>query len=282
MKTLQFDRIEYLLNPDIFKDIKITIVGLGSGGAPICDSLTMNGIRNWDLYDHDILDGINLVKHPRQRKDIGRLKVDIQKEWILDRNPSANVNSFAEDVMHSENFIDSVKGSNLVLSCPDKNSVREYIKDICVEAKIPFVTASVFRTGIGGEIFAYIPSKTGCYRCLELYAILNDLNLKDEDLGLTSEEEKRNYGLNDANFKASGLSIDIQMVSLIQSRMALSVLLRNSKENKLPLLVSNWIIWSNRPAKNIFEKHFEAKQLFFAPMKECNCNRILEPINLKE
>lgn len=270
--TLMFDRIQYLLNPEFFNDTKITIVGLGSGGAPICDNLTMNGIRNWDLYDHDTLDAVNLVKHPRRRKDLGRLKVDIQKEWILDRNPKSKVNVFPEDVMNSDDFLKSVKSSSLVLSCPDTKSVREFVNDICVQSKIPFVTASVFRTGIGGEIFSYIPGLTGCYKCLQIYSYNNNLNLKDEDLGLTEEEQNNIYGLNDVNFKASGLSIDIQMVSLIQSRMALSVLLRNSDANNFSTLKSNWIIWGNRPSKGIFKKHFESNQFLLRPQEDCNCS----------
>lgn len=270
---LLFDRIQYLLNPDIFAEMKVTIVGLGSGGAPICDNLTMNGIKKWDLFDPDKLDPVNLIKHPRRRADLGRLKVDIQKEWILDRNPTAKVNAFAEDVMQSDNFINSVANSSLVLSCPDKKSVREYVSDICVKNNIPFVTASVFRTGIGGEIFAYIPGETGCYKCLQIYSFNNKLNLTEEDLGLTQEEENNIYGLNDTNFKASGLSIDIQMVSLIQSRMALSLLLKNTDNNSFPRLKSNWIIWGNRPAKNIFKKHFESSQFLLKPQLDCYCNK---------
>ena len=73
-------------------------IGLGSGGTPVCDHLTMNGVRNWILYDPDTLQDVNLVKHPRGRRDLGRLKVEIQREWILDRNPDAAVSVRAEDV----------------------------------------------------------------------------------------------------------------------------------------------------------------------------------------
>lgn len=152
--SLDFNRIEYLLNPDNFANIRVTIIGLGSGGAPICDHLTMNGIRNWDLYDHDVLSGENLVKHPRLRKDLNRNKVEIQKEWILDRNPKSIVNAYAEDIFCSNHFRDSIRQSDLVLSCPDTKSAREFISDVCVVEKKPFVTASVFRTGIGGEIYS--------------------------------------------------------------------------------------------------------------------------------
>lgn len=269
--SLDFKRIEYLLNPKQFENTRVTIVGLGSGGAPVCDHLTMNGIRVWDLYDPDTLEPVNLVKHPRLRKDIGKLKVDIQKNWILDRNPSAIVKTFPEDVMNSKNFIKSLQQSDLVLSCPDKKSVREFVNDKCVEAEVPCVTASVFRTGIGGEIYAYIPKETGCYRCLQLFSLTNKLNITDDALGFTKEEKDRIYGLGEVDFAVSGLSIDIQMTSLIQVRLALSVLLKKIQRTAMARFKSNWIIFGNRPAKGIFQKHFEVNQMSLKPQKGCNC-----------
>lgn len=269
-RQLDFNRIEYLLNPEQLKEVRITVIGLGSGGAPICDHLTMNGIRNWNLYDPDILSGENLVKHPRLRKDLSRSKVEIQKEWIIDRNPAADVNCFIEDIFTSNSFRSSVQESDLVLSCPDTKSAREFISDVCVMYQVPFVTASVFRTGIGGEIYGYIPGETGCYKCLQIYSLLNNLNLSDEELGLSEEEQQRIYGLNDVDFRASGLSIDIQMISLIQAKMALSIILRNYK-SALPRLKSNWIIFGNRPAKGIFKSHFEVKQMLLRPQSSCSC-----------
>jgi len=268
--TLDFDRINYLLNPAQFAETRVTIVGLGSGGAPACDHLTMNGIRLWELYDHDILDAVNLVKHPRMRRDLGRLKVEVQRDWIIDRNPSAEVNVYADDVLQSGNFERSIKESDLVLVCPDKKAVREFASDKCVEAGVPFVTASVFRTGIGGEIFGYIPGETACYRCLQLYAVANDLDLTDEQLGLTEDEQHRIYGLGDEGFRASGLSIDIQTIALIQARLALSILLRDSGSS-MPTFKANWIVFGNRPAKGIFTKHFDVRQMLLRPQRLCSC-----------
>jgi molybdopterin/thiamine biosynthesis adenylyltransferase len=269
-EQLDFQRIEYLLNPKQLSGVRITIVGLGSGGAPVCDHLTMSGIRKWNLYDSDSLSDENLVKHPRQRKDLYRPKVEIQKEWIMDRNPSAEVNCYTEDIFKSNTFRDSVNESTIVLSCTDTKSSREFINDICVQGKKPSVTASVFRRGIGGEVYGYIPGETGCYKCLQIYSLVNNLNLTDDELGLTPEEVDKIYGLNDMEFQASGLSIDIQMISLIQARMALSIILRNFN-SQLPFLKSNWIIFGNRPAKGIFKNHFEVKQMLLRPQIKCNC-----------
>lgn len=271
-QNLDFDRIAYLLNPEELASKVVTVVGLGSGGAPVCDHLAMNGVRHWNLYDPDFLDGVNLVKHPRMRRDLGRPKVEIQKEWLLDRNPDSTVNALMEDVTASATFRESIGRSDIVLICPDKKSVREFVSDQCVALRVPFVIGSVFRMGIGGEVFGFWPNETGCYRCLQLFALLTGANLTDEALGLTDEERERIYGLEEREFRASGLSIDIQMISLIQSRMALSYLLRGSS-TKLTSMKANWIIFGNRPTPGIFRRHFEVKQMLLRPQAECFCRR---------
>ena len=71
-QSLDFDRIAYLLNPEDLVGKVVTVVGLGSGGAPACQHLSMSGVTKWNLYDPDKLDDTNLIKHPGMRKDLGR------------------------------------------------------------------------------------------------------------------------------------------------------------------------------------------------------------------
>jgi hypothetical protein len=75
----------------------------------------MNGVRRWVLYDPDRLGPENLVKHPRPRSSLGGLKVEIQRDWILDRNPEAEVRAVGEDVFESQQFRNDVVDSDLIL-----------------------------------------------------------------------------------------------------------------------------------------------------------------------
>src|SRR6266571_3588554 len=112
---LRFDRIQHLLSPDELKAKLVVQVGVGSGGAPVNDHLTMNGVRRWVLFDPDSYDDVNLVKHPRLRSHLGHPKVKNQADWILDRNPIAEVRSFADDVMSSIEFPSLVREADLIL-----------------------------------------------------------------------------------------------------------------------------------------------------------------------
>lgn len=267
---LDFNRIEHLLSPAALADKIVLQVGLGSGGAPVCDHLTMNGVRNWVLYDPEDLEGVNLVKHPRLRADIGHPKVLTQKAWILDRNPESVVTTRTEDVFTSATFREDVAGCDLVLSCPDKREVRAFVNDVAIEHGKPCVTASVYRQGFGGEVYAYVPGQTGCFGCMERFSAEQGLNINDI-IKPTPDEEQMIYGKSVRDYQASGLSMDIQMIALIQARLSLDILL-SSITNALARVPSNWIIFYNRPIPNSEGGGFFKTKLFrLKPRKDCKC-----------
>ena len=245
---LRFDRIAHLISPDELRDKLVVQVGVGSGGAPANEHLTMNGVRRWALFDPDTYEEVNLVKHPRQRAEIGQLKVENQKRWIFDRNPDAEIEARNEDVLKSDRFAEVVGEADLVLCCADTQEVRLFVNAVAVKARRPCVTASVFRRGFGGEVYAYVPGTFGCFDCMSRVANEQGWNIKDS-VELLPMEQEAIYGLNLRDFKASGLSMDIQTIALIQARMALDNLLSNSGRNYEPL-PANWIVFYNRPVRD--------------------------------
>ena len=267
---LDFDRIAHLLSPEVLSGKKVVQVGLGSGGAPVCDHLTMNGVRNWVLYDPEILEGVNLVKHPRRRADLNKYKVEIQRDWILDRNPEAAVEPRAEDVFISTAFRNDVGFCDLLVCCADKRDVRLFVNSVAVELRKPCVTASVFRQGFGGEVHAYTPKTSGCFECMERASTEQGWNINDA-IEPTSEEEQMIYGKSVRDFQASGLSMDIQTIALIQARMSLDILLADTTRS-LPAIPYNWIIYYNRPIpKTGLGGFFRAQFFRTKPRRDCKC-----------
>lgn len=267
---LQFDRIQHLFSPDHLHDSLVLQVGVGSGGAPVSEHLTMNGVRRWVLFDPDTYDEINLVKHPYPRSAIGQHKVEIQKNWILDRNPSAEVEARKEDVMNAPRFRKYAKEASLILCCADTQHVRLFVNSLAVEVRTPCVSASVFRRGFGGEVYAYVPDTSGCFDCMVRTAEENGWNI-DESIDLIQEERDAIYGLNLRDFKASGLSLDIQSISLIQARVALDILLRGSKRAPEPVR-ANWIIFYNRSLpNNTSTGYLRSQKITLKPRRDCKC-----------
>jgi molybdopterin/thiamine biosynthesis adenylyltransferase len=232
-------RIDHLLTPSALQDKVVVVIGLGSGSFPAMQHLAMCGVSQWILFDKDVLDEVNLVKHPGMRKDLGKSKTVIGKEWILDRNPSAIVINHDVDIttVEGEKLLeDAIGNSSIVLCGTDNQNTREIVSRICVLSEKACVFALIYRTGFGGDAYLYDPGITGCYECFLKTATTVNVGRMLDDAKLASTVENPidsvRYGrVQDPKYGLSGLSIDIQFISLLQARLALSYLLGQNNEN---------------------------------------------------
>jgi molybdopterin/thiamine biosynthesis adenylyltransferase len=200
--------------------------------------LAMCGISNWVLFDKDELDEVNLVKHPAMRRELGRSKTEIGKEWILDRNPNATVTNHDVDITTEEGEMllkEAISNSSIVLCGTDNSNTRIIVNRICIELSRPCVWAVIYRTGFGGDAYLYDPGNTGCYECFLKTSTNVSVGRMIDDAKLASTvenpiEEVRYGRVQDEKYGLSGLSIDIQFISLLQARIALAVLLGQSNE----------------------------------------------------
>jgi tRNA A37 threonylcarbamoyladenosine dehydratase len=76
-------RIDHLLTPSALQDKVVVVIGLGSGSFPAMQHLAMCGVSQWILFDKDVLDEVNLVKHPGMRKDLGKSKTVIGMQLVI-------------------------------------------------------------------------------------------------------------------------------------------------------------------------------------------------------
>lgn len=267
MQSLDTSRIDYLLDRSDTASIAVALIGAGSGGAAVMQTLAMCGIRRWNLFDPDVLEPANLVKHPALRRDLGRLKVDVMKEWLLDRNPTAEIETHAENIFSSPTFESSLAMADIVICAVDNRAARRYVNDACVRARRPCVTGSVMRTGLGGEIYLYLPGTTGCFSCLETYCDVNERNLEDL-VPVTGEEAAHRYGMNEKNFATSGLATNISVVASLHASMILAAAMGGGSEF-LPAPRFNWLLVGLRELPGVFDAPFSVSRLLLAPRRDC-------------
>lgn len=91
----QFSRTELLLgneNMTRLKNVRVAIFGIGGVGGYTTEALARSGVGTLDLIDDDrvCLTNINRQIHAT-RKTVGKYKVDVAKERILEINPEAVV-----------------------------------------------------------------------------------------------------------------------------------------------------------------------------------------------
>ena len=107
----QFSRTELIIGKDAIdklKHAKVAVFGIGGVGSFVVEGLARSGVGNFILVDDDKVCLTNLNRQIiATRKTIGKLKVDVAKERILEINPDANVETFQEFFMpKSQDFLD--------------------------------------------------------------------------------------------------------------------------------------------------------------------------------
>ena len=99
----QFARTELLIGKEAvekLKKTKVAIFGIGGVGSFVVEGLVRSGVQNLILVDHDKVDITNLNRQIiATTKTIGKYKVEVAKERILEINPDAQVEIYKEFFM---------------------------------------------------------------------------------------------------------------------------------------------------------------------------------------
>ena len=91
----QFSRTQLLLgadNMDRLSNAKVAVFGIGGVGGYVVEALARSGVGSFVLVDDDKVCLTNINRQIiATRKTIGKYKVDVMKERILEINPDADV-----------------------------------------------------------------------------------------------------------------------------------------------------------------------------------------------
>ena len=267
-----FARIASLFDVGLLSEARVLIAGCGSGGGQVALQLAMAGVRRFALFDSDVLEPENVIRHVCGRRYIGQLKVDALADVLLDRNPSIEIERYNVDLMACANLADHVRQSSAVVLATDNEPTRYRLNQLCVEAKTAFVIGRVFTRGIGGEVFAYRPGEGGCLACLESALERSPYRDGVREIDLVSDEEREKlYGLEINEIKDSpGLNVDISFITCFHTRFVLDAIARTLPERPkyLPPIERNYLVWGNRPV-HPFSKHFELQRIGVHPQQGC-------------
>lgn len=109
----QFTRTELLIGKDGLKKLqnaKVAVYGVGGVGSYVVEGLTRAGIGHLVLIDNDYVDITNINRQIHAtHSTIGKSKVEIEKERILEINPNVIVDIYQVDTLEKpeEEIIDS-------------------------------------------------------------------------------------------------------------------------------------------------------------------------------
>lgn len=141
----QFSRSELLLGKDTMDklaNMKVAVFGVGGVGSYVCEALVRSGVGSFILIDSDSISLTNVNRQIHATlKTVGKSKVEVMKERMLDINPDCNIVTYEEFYLpdnHSDIITDDI---SYIVDAIDTVSAKI---DIIMEAKkrnIPIISA---------------------------------------------------------------------------------------------------------------------------------------------
>ena len=140
----QFSRTELLIgkeNLEKLKNSKVAIFGIGGVGSFVLEALARAGIGNFILVDKDNVDLSNLNRQIiATRKTVGKPKVEVAKERILEINPNAEVEIYKEFfIPETEGILDST--ISYVVDAIDTVTAKIELVKRAQELNIPIISS---------------------------------------------------------------------------------------------------------------------------------------------
>lgn len=128
------DHIQTLANKSVF------ILGIGGVGGYVCEALVRSGVGRVVLIDSDSIDVTNINRQIiALYSTIGRKKVEVMKERILDINPKCQVEVYDMFLDDDLSILDKVN-VDFVVDCCDTVSTKKNIISYCTNRNIHFLT----------------------------------------------------------------------------------------------------------------------------------------------
>ena len=139
----QFSRTELIIGKEGIEKLnnsKVVIFGLGGVGSYVTEGLARAGIGKFILIDKDVVDITNINRQLiASHQTIGKSKVEIAKERIIDINPNAEITIKQEFFMpDSEDFFDDT--INYVIDAIDNITAKLEIIQRAKKHNIPIIS----------------------------------------------------------------------------------------------------------------------------------------------
>lgn len=141
----KFSRTEMLIGNEGMEKLnnaKVAIFGIGGVGSFVCEGLARSGVGNFILVDFDKIDESNINRQLIATVDtIGKYKVDLMAERILEINPDANVEIYKEFYMDDCEIDIITEDLSYAVDCVDTIMAKIAIICKCDALDVPVISS---------------------------------------------------------------------------------------------------------------------------------------------
>lgn len=207
-------RVKNCLVDGIFKSGKVIIIGCGSVGCGIADSLARAGICRLVLIDDDTVSEPNIARSVFTLAQHGMPKVDALAQHLWAINPSLNIETiFAKFETNYEHCMKHYQDANMIVCSTDDMNTQKWASDVAYLMGKTTIMVGLYDKCKGGEIIHCNPClDLPCYAC-----ILGPSNNKSV--------QPRNYGFGGDKLAAvPAIGPDISFFTNLATKMILALL----------------------------------------------------------
>lgn len=175
--THEYDELFKKINiPNKVRNKVIVCVG-GGGSRGFLQDLARHGFMKFVIFDGDIVSESNVATQQVYVSEIGKKKVDVIKDEILDINPQAEVitvDKYLDERMTDEEFMGYLREFKvrtnkdyLLLGCTDSFDAQARTAYLALKYGMLYEAAMMYKNGAGAELIYVYPGVTPCCpRCL--------------------------------------------------------------------------------------------------------------------
>lgn len=190
----QFSREELLLgseNVEKLHNKKVVLFGLGGVGSYVLEGLVRAGIESFVLVDSDEFDITNINRQVlATHNTIGKPKVEVARQRILDINPNAKVEIYQEFFLPNSKLDIINKDINYVIDCVDTVSAKIEIIIRSKKQNVPVISCMGTGNKLDPTCFkvADIYSTKVCPLCKVMRKELKERNIDNLKVVYSEEE----------------------------------------------------------------------------------------------
>lgn len=141
----QFSRTELLLGSNAMEKLKnssVCVFGVGGVGSYVVEALARSGIGKITIVDNDSISITNINRQlPAVMNTVGKLKVEVVKEHILQINPQCKVTAL--DMFYLENTKNNINLSEFdyVVDAIDTVSAKLLLAEECTKLGVNLISS---------------------------------------------------------------------------------------------------------------------------------------------
>ena len=273
IETGLFARSKGLLS-ETLRNCTVLVNGAGSVGSYMAEQLVRSGVGSITLIDPDIVEYANLSRTNYVASDVGTLKIDALAKRLLQISPSLKTQGLPINLhdLSDEQLSDAFTTADIVICAVDDRRAQLLINRWAYANNKPAIYVGIFAGAKSGEV-CWVDPPLPCYQCATQF----------RGEFIPGADTATDYGTGRLVAEVA-LGIDIQAVTTIGIRLALSSLVRG-QESSLASYVSElgkkqYVVFAVDPKDEHISPYFDPsmagqyghKSLWMNPSQDKDCN----------